>query len=82
MSKLGTASICINSWERNLFKATTEFVAITSDTAGPHCLLGSAGGGCHTDFLCFTLSCLRPTLSDGILSERRSAKIVFLLFLL
>lgn len=56
----------------------------TSGTACPHllCLLGSAGGECHTHFLYYTLSCLWPTLSENTLGERKSANIVFLLLLL
>lgn len=84
MAKAFTASICICSWGRNPLKATTGFRAITSGTACPHllCLLGSAGGECHTHFLYYTLSCLWPTLSENTLGERKSANIVFLLFLL
>lgn len=71
MSNAYTGSICIGSWERNPLKATREFRAITSGTAGPQCLLGSSGGDCHTHFLHCSLSCLWPALSDSILMRER-----------
>lgn len=57
MSKAYTASICLSLWERNPLKATPEFRAIISGTAGPQCLLKSAAGEYHTHVLCYTLPC-------------------------